>query len=165
MKKPLLTTALAAIALALPKSASALCIICSCSVAINSIVNFGTYNPLPGSAADTTGHFTVTCDLTLGLLGTYTVELSKGGSNSYAPRQMKSSSNDTLNYNLYIDAARTAVWGDGTGGTSIVSDPSLLTLLGHVVREYDVYGRILGNQQSTPPGTYNDTITVTVTYN
>jgi len=163
LKKPfliILTTA----ALAMPQSDSALCIICSCSVAINSIVNFGTYNPLPGTAADTAGRFTVTCDLTLGLLGTYTVALSKGGSNSYAPRKMSSGSN-TLNYNLYIDAARTAVWGDGSGGTSIVSDPSLLTLLGHVVREYDVYGRILPNQQTTPPGTYNDTITVTVTYN
>jgi spore coat protein U-like protein len=103
--------------------------------------------------------------LTLGLLGTYNVKLSKGGSNSYAPRQMKSSSNNTLNYNLYTDAARTSIWGDGTSDTTFVSDASLLTLLGHVVREYDVYGRILANQQTTPPGTYNDTITVTVTYN
>lgn len=162
MKKPFLIL-LTIAALAMPLSASALCIICSCSIAINSIVNFGTYNPLPGNAADTAGKFTVTCGLTLGLLDTYTVTLSKGGSNSYAPRKMSSGSN-TLDYNLYIDAARTAVWGDGSAGTSIVSDASLLTLLGTVVREYDVYGRILPNQQSTPVGTYNDTITITVTY-
>lgn len=163
--KKFLVSSLTALILILPQSASALCIICSCSVSINSIVNFGTYNPLPGDVSDATGHFTVTCDLTLGLLGTYTVALSQGGSNSYSPRQMKSSSNNTLNYNLYTTAARNAVWGDGTSGTTIVSDPTLLTLLGHVVREYDVYGRILGNQQTTPPGTYNDTIVVTVTYN
>lgn len=163
--KKLLASILAVLTLALPQSASALCIICSCSVAINTIVNFGTYNPLPGTVDDATGHFTVTCDLTLGLLGTYTVGLSKGGSGSYTARQMKSSSNNTLNYNLYTTTARNVVWGDGTGGSAIVSDPSLLTLLGHVVREYDVFGRIEANQQTTPPGTYNDTIVVTVTYN
>ncbi|NTV94804.1 MAG: spore coat protein U domain-containing protein [Thiobacillus sp.] len=144
--------------------AAALCIICSCSVAVDSQVAFGTYNPLPGSAADAAGHFTVTCDLTLGLLGTYTVGLSKGGSGSYAPRKMSSGAN-TLNYNLYTDAAHTSVWGDGTGGTSLVSDASLLTLLGHVVRHYDVYGRIQGSQQTARPGSYADTVVITVTYN
>jgi spore coat protein U-like protein len=153
-----------ALAIALPKSAAALCIICSCSVAVDSHIAFGAYNPLPGTALDTAGHFTVTCDLTLGLLGTYTVALGKGGANSYAPRKMNSGAN-SLNYNLYTDAARTTVWGDGSGGSALVSDASLLTLLGHVVRQYDVYGRILPNQQGTPPGSYGDTIVITVTYN
>ncbi|MDD5365670.1 MAG: spore coat U domain-containing protein [Gallionellaceae bacterium] len=162
--KRLTAIALAALLLALPQAASALCLICSCSVAVNSNVAFGTYNPLPGAAADAAGHFTVTCDLTLGLLGTYTVALATGGGNSYSPRKMNSGTN-TLNYNLYTDAARTAVWGNGTGGSTIVSDASLLTLLGHVVRAYDVYGRILPNQQATRPGSYSDTILVTVTYN
>lgn len=162
--RAIIPTAAAALALALPKSAAALCIICSCSISVGSQVAFGTYNPLPGTAADATGHFTVTCDLTLGLLGTYTVALSQGGAGSYAPRRMSSGAH-TLNYNLYTDAARTAVWGDGTGGSTIVSDSSLLTLLGHVVREYDVYGRILPNQQAASPGSYADTIIVTVTYN
>lgn len=162
--KRLFLALLTALSLALPQAASALCIICSCSVATDSHVAFGTYNPLPGTAADAAGHITVTCDLTLGLLGTYTVGLSRGGGASYSPRRMSSGAN-TLNYNLYMDAARSIVWGDGTGGSSIVSDPSLLTLLGHVVRQYDVYGRILPNQQGTRPGSYSDTIIVTVTYN
>lgn len=162
MNKPL--SAAAALLLALPQTASAVCVICSCSVAVDSHVAFGVFDPLPGTAQDAAGHFTVTCDLTLGLLDTYTVALSKGGAGSYSPRRMSSGAL-TLNYNLYTDAARTTVWGDGTGGSAIVSDPSLLTLLGHVVRTYDVYGRILPNQQSTWPGSYADTIVITVTYN
>ena len=162
--KKLLPIVLAALLLPLPQTASALCIVCSCSVAIDSNVAFGTYNPLPGTAADAAGHFTVTCDLIVGLLSTYSVALSKGGSGGYSPRKMSSGTN-TLNYNLYTDAARTTIWGDGSGGSTIVSDRSLLFLLGHVVRPYDVYGRILANQQATFPGSFSDTITVIVTYN
>lgn len=162
--KAVICTVSSVLGLSLAKPAAALCILCSCSVAINSQVAFGVYNPLPGSAADTAGRFTVTCDVTLGVLDTYTVALGKGGSGSYAPRKMASGAN-TLSYNLYLDAARTTVWGDGSGGTSLVSDGSLLGLLGHYVRVYDVYGRILANQQTAHPGSYADTVTITVTYN
>ncbi|MFA5082114.1 MAG: spore coat U domain-containing protein [Hydrogenophilaceae bacterium] len=162
--KRLSAIALAALLLALPEVASAVCILCSCSISNVTNVAFGTYNPLPGAAADTgTGHFRVSCTAGLGLLGSYTVDLSPGGSGTYSPRKMSSGSN-TLNYNLYMDAARTTVWGDGTGGTSRVNDSSVLTI-GNFVRDYDVYGRILANQQAAWPGSYADTITLTVTLN
>jgi len=147
-----------------PLPAVAICIACSCSVAVNSNVAFGIYNPLPGTVADAVGSITTTCDVTLGLLSTYTVALSQGNSGSYSPRKMSSGGN-TLNYNLYIDSARTSVWGDGTGGSVIVSDATLLGLLGHFVRPYNIYGRILASQQGTHPGNYTDSIMVIVTYN
>ncbi len=163
--KRLTAIALAALLLALPQAASALCIGCSCSVAVNSDVAFGTYNPLPGTAADTgAGRFTVSCTVgVLSVLGTYTVDLGKGGSGTYSPRKMSSGAN-TLNYNLYRDAARTIIWGDGAGGTSHVNNSSLISIGTNVI-PYDVYGRILANQQTASPGSYSDTIIISVTLN
>jgi spore coat protein U-like protein len=44
------------------------------------------------------------------------VMLSRGGGPTFQPRTMRSGPNQ-LAYNLYLDAARAAVWGDGTQGT------------------------------------------------
>ncbi|BBI99206.1 hypothetical protein FGKAn22_08990 [Ferrigenium kumadai] len=153
---------LAALLLLLPLPASAVCLGCSCSIAINSSVAFGVYDPLPGNSQDAAGRFTVSCTVgLLSLLGTYTVDLSTGGSGSYSPRKMSSGGN-TLNYNLYMDEARTTIWGNGTGGTSHVNNPSLIEIGTTTVISYDIYGRILANQQSTRTGNYTDSIVITV---
>jgi spore coat protein U-like protein len=125
-------------------------------------VAFGAYNPLPGAASDTTGSVTLSCNISAGSVS-YTMALTTGGSGSYVPRQMSSGASH-LNYNLYLDSARTTVWGDGTGGTQTLSGTSPIVVPSYTQTD-NVYGRILANQQSTPPGSYSDTITVTVTYN
>ena len=67
---------------------------------------------------------------------------------------------EPLNYNLYRDAARTAIWGDGTGGTQVYSDPRTprnqnVTLT--------VYGRIPAGQDVSV-GTYTNTVTATINF-
>jgi spore coat protein U-like protein len=64
-----------------------------------------------------------------------------------------------LTYQLYSDAARTMIWGDGTAGTVTVS----AHVASNGTQNNTVYGRIPA-LQGVRPGAYTDTITVTVTY-
>ena len=133
-------------------------------------VAFGVYNPLAGANLDATGNVNFSCtrtgllDLTPGV--SYSVQLNMGGSGMYSQRHLSAGVN-TLNYNLYRDAARTLIWGDGTGGSSVqpgsVSFP--LLSLSSVTRDNDhtIYGRLFGGQ-NVPAGSYSDTITVTVMF-
>jgi spore coat protein U-like protein len=124
-------------------------------------VNFGIYDPFNSTPTDATGTASVTCSALASVLVSYTIRLSTGGSGSYASRTLTSGSY-TLNYNLYTSAAHAAIWGDGSAGTSTVSDSYLLEI-GSVTRDYPVYGRIPAAQNAAV-GTYSDTITVTVDY-
>jgi len=133
----------------------------SCSVSATA-VNFGVYNPLSGTATDATGTVSVTCGVTLiGLFASWTVKLSQGSSGSFATRQLTSGAS-TLSYNLYTNAARTSIWGDGTGGTAVISDTQLL-IVGSNTNNYTAYGRVPAGQDRAA-GTYNDTIIVTLVY-
>lgn len=154
------TVRLCALALALlPVTAHA---IADCSVSATGVA-FGNYSFTNPTATDATGNVQVSCSLggLISLLVSYDILLSTGGSASYAPRKMTSGTNE-LQYNLYTNAGRSIVWGNGTSDTSIVSDGYLLGL-GTTVRNYSVYGRLPAGQ-NTPAGAYTDTITVTVNY-
>ena len=72
---------------------------------------------------------------------------------------MQSGAN-TLTYNLYLNAAETQIWGDGTGG-SVIDNATITALLGTVT--VTAYG-LMPAAQDVSPGAYADTITVTVSY-
>jgi spore coat protein U-like protein len=132
----------------------------SCNVSATS-VSFGSYNVFNASPLDATGRITVHCTGLVGLLVSYDIKLSTSLSGSYAPRQMASGAN-RLNYNLYTNATRLTVWGDGSAGTSFVSGSITLVLLG-VTRIHTVYGRVPA-LQNVSVGSYSDNITVTLTF-
>jgi spore coat protein U-like protein len=121
----------------------------SCTMAIINVV-FGTYNTLSASSLDGAGSVSVTCDVT----SSFQVALSKG-QGSFAVRQLQSGAN-VLYYNLYTDALRSLIWGDGTVGTTLVSGSG-------TAATYTVYGRIPGGQ-NLPAGNYSDSITVTLDF-
>ncbi|MGH8854383.1 MAG: Csu type fimbrial protein, partial [Telluria sp.] len=144
--------------LLLPLRAHALLATCTVAVSGGGIA-FGTYAS-PGTAhSDGSSTVTVTCS-GLGVLVSYTIAMGPGNGN-YANRKLMSGAN-FLNYNMYTNIARTVVWGDGSAGTQTVSH-SYLIGLGNVTHNYNVFGRIPGNQNQ-PAGTYTDSVTVTVTY-
>lgn len=125
--------------------------------------NFGNYNPLDTLPRDSSSTLTVECSL-IGLLSlsiSYELSLSTGSSGSYSLRTL-SGPGDPLGYQLYADAARLLVWGDGTAGTVTVSDSYLLGLT-TVSRQYPVYGRLPAGQQ-VGSGSYVDSITVTLEF-
>jgi len=67
---------------------------------------------------------------------------------------------EELFYNLYRDAARTSVWGDGMGGTQVqfVPDPPNNTPV-----PFTIFGRVPAGQDVSA-GAYADSVTVTVNY-
>ncbi len=133
---------------------------CYCTVNATA-VNFGTYNGLPQPATDSTGNVEVSCGSdTIGDSITYLVSLSIGENGKKTDRKLADGRN-TLLYNLFTDVSHTAIWADGSGGTSVVSDGYTLSLLCCEVRNYTVYGRIAGGQNAAP-GLYTDAIIVTV---
>lgn len=132
----------------------------NCLVAANAL-NFGAYTA-GGGAVDVNSTLTVRCTRNTG----YTVALNAGSTagGAFAQRLMTNGT-DTLQYNLYTTAARGTVFGDGTGSTNTQAGIGAGLPLANAVT-HTVYGRLSDSaaNQSVSPGTYNDTITVTVTY-
>jgi len=127
----------------------------SCNVSATTL-NFGTYDPT--SATALTGTSTVSVFCTAGTPYTSALNVGSGGG-SFVTRTIANGGN-VLNYNLFRDAARSQVWGDGSGSTVTASGTGsgLLT-----ANNLTVYGEI-PIAQDKPPGTYTSTITVTVAY-
>jgi spore coat protein U-like protein len=94
----------------------------------------------------------------------FTVALNAGSTtgDAYAQRLMASGAN-TLQYNLYTTAALGTIFGDGTAGTATVAGTGAGVATAVAVT---VYGQLPDNatNQAAVPGSYSDTITVTVTY-
>jgi spore coat protein U-like protein len=123
---------------------------------------FGSYDP-PANLADlTTGTVTVRCSGNFFARVSYSVSLSRG-SGSFANRQMTSGGN-SLRYNVYSDSAMTTIWGDGSSGTSVVSDSYYFFPSTTVTRSYTVYGRIPNNQTAARTGNYSDNLMITVSF-
>jgi spore coat protein U domain-containing protein, fimbrial subunit CupE1/2/3/6 len=122
-------------------------------------VGFGNYDTAATTPLDTTGSIAISCDKTQGPPPTVTISISvSSNSGVFIPRQMKHFSRpDVLNYNLYTKQNRTTVWGDGTGGTSVVLVP------GTQNRKVTIYATV-PPQQNVRAGLYSDMLTVTITW-
>lgn len=127
----------------------------NCSVSTNPVA-FGNVDVLGGTNFDATGAVTVTC--TNGTSWSAAADVGTGAGGTFATRKMSSGAN-LLDYSLYTDAARTTVWGDGSGGTATVSNTG-----SGVAQNFTVYGRVPLGQNSVPTGGYSDTVLVTITY-
>ena len=131
----------------------------SCTFQTVSGVSFGSYDALDTSPLDQTGGLSIRCS-GLGLFQEVTVDLSAGSSGDYSAREMRNGAS-SLQYNLYLDAGRLFVWGDGTAGTSRFGP--LVPVFGIVDATMTIFGRIPARQAS-PVGIYTDTVTVTINF-
>ena len=146
LHRAMLFTAAAGLAAIAPAAHAANCTIATTSVA------FGAYDVFAASPNESgTGTVTVDCKG-----GAGEVTLSTGQSGAYASRWMTSGA-DALSYNLYTSAARSTIWGDGTGGSSSITSGKNATAT------LTVYGRIPAGQDAAV-GTYTDSVTATVTF-
>lgn len=134
-----------------------------CSVGTVSTA-FGIYDPLSPSPNDNgVGAVEVTCQYTgQNERVAYRVSLSRGIGGSYTPRQM-ASGGERLAYNLYQEASRVTIWGDGTGGSFPLNGQLPILNPGQRVRRatHSIYGRIPA-VQDIAVGSYSDVVTVTV---
>ena len=130
----------------------------SCTVSAGAL-GFGTYDPTLPAVLTSTGTIDITCTVT-SHSNPLSIALS-AGSGTYTARTMMSGASK-LGYNLYLDAAHTQVWGDGTGG-SVLDNTTIVRHAGVAALTATVYG-LLPALQDVAPGTYTDTITVTVSF-
>ncbi|PKO31254.1 MAG: spore coat protein U [Betaproteobacteria bacterium HGW-Betaproteobacteria-7] len=113
-------------------------------------VNFGSYDVFSNVNSDGAGSVSVSCDAA----ASYSIAISSGNG-SYVSRWMASGAHQ-LAYNLYREASRSTIWGDGTGGSAVVSGSG-------TGATHTVYGRV-PSRQNVYAGSYSDSIVVTVTY-
>jgi spore coat protein U-like protein len=139
------TLALALAGLAIPAVAAPAC------HARLTMVDFGRVDSREGG--EITGQLTVTCDGPTAFAVSATP-----GYGSYQGRVMRGPREHVLRYNLYVDAARRRVWGDGeSGGTARITGKSD----GRKAVTYTIYGRIPDGQEMHS-GRYYDSVEVSV---
>ena len=109
---------------------------------------FGAYSTVSPTPLDTVGQVQISCK------SGAAITVSTGGAGTFFPRAMRSGA-ATLAYNLFVDAARTSILGTWGGGTQVIFVPQGNN------RSVPIFGRI-PPLQDVDPGTYTDTLTVSV---
>jgi len=130
----------------------------TCSATATTLA-FNAYTPGAGAIANT-GTISVKCSKNT----PYTISLNGGTTSggSVAQRLMASGTN-TLQYNLFTTAAFSQIFGDGTGASKTVAGTGAGVATANAVT---VFGQLPDSaaNQAAVPGSYTDTITVTVSY-
>ena len=135
-------------------------VLATCSATATAVA-FPNYTP-GGGAVTANGVISVKCTNT----SPYHVALNAGSNSgsAFTQRLMTlASGTATLQYNLYTTAAFATVFGDGSGSTSTVGGTGTGLATATTVT---VYGRVLDSaaNQAIAPGSYSDSIFVTVSY-
>jgi len=123
-----------------------------CTLSVGSL-NFGSVSSLSSSVAATA---TITLQCVNG--DAYTVGLNAGtGSGATVSARLMTSGSNTVTYSLYQNNTHTTVWGNTVGTNTEAGTGSGST------QTLTVYG-LVPAQTWSAPGTYTDTVVVTVTY-
>ncbi|WP_413935164.1 spore coat U domain-containing protein [Nitrospira sp. BLG_1] len=128
----------------------------ACEVQATSI-NFGN---VP-SAADVTGTGTITVTCSSGT--PYTVTLDGGLHAGNTHRFLASNAGGSVAYDLYKDAANTQVWGDSGFASTYPNGTAVVGTGNSSGQPLTVFGKTLSSTANVP-GTYTDTIVVTVIF-
>lgn len=84
------------------------------------------------------------------------VEFELNGLPAETDRQMRDQVGGAyLRYNMFVDAARTRYWGDGSQGTEFFQSTCFLDERNRVCTvPFALYGKVDGGQQLVPPGKF-----------
>ena len=126
-----------------------------CAVNATSIA-FGSYRELHPGDLFSLGTISYSCT---GTRGRISIALSQGSAQSVRMRSMRHDAK-SLSYNLYLDAAGSSIWGDGTDGSQVYVARSSAD--GVTVR-LTVYGKV-PPEQDVPAGDYRDAVTVNLNF-
>ena len=126
----------------------------ACAIISATPVSFGLYSVFRAEPTDSTGALAFVCT---GATGNVAIALSGVG-----PDGMRglTSGAESMAYNIYLDAARTLVWGDGTSGAgpAVYSRPADGTTVTAVM-----YGRIFAGQDIMT-GAYSASLVATINF-
>lgn len=133
----------------------------SCTVSATTM-SFPAYNAFSGNVSDASSVVTTTCSGILFIGVSYEVRLDGGQAGNILGREMRQGvTNHELGYQVYLNAGRTTVWGNGVQG-SVYTGSMLLGLFSRT-HTRTVYGRIPASQQVNS-GDYADEPVMTVIY-
>jgi spore coat protein U-like protein len=129
----------------------------NCSISTVGVA-FGSYDVFGTTILTSTGSVAINCVGIGSGTSPVSVRLSTGNAGSFQPRHMFRGT-EPLNYNLYLNAAGTQIWGDGTGGsvqfsTSVSNNRTVDTT---------IFGQIPAGQDVSV-GSYIDTIIATINF-
>lgn len=111
--------------------------------------------PTAVSGCTTSGNLQVMCTAA----ATVNITLSTGGSSSYSPRTMTDGVQGlSMNYNIYLDANHSRIFGDGSQGTYSTGG----TIGVNETVAYVLYGMVLSSTVSA--GSYTDSLVITMNY-
>jgi spore coat protein U-like protein len=119
-------------------------------------LSFGSYDSLATGDLDALAQVIYVCD---NQARNIRIEMATGYANQF-DRHMSSGGLDRLNYNIYLDATRRTIWGNGTHGTDVffASNPPNRT-----PTVVPVFGRIFDGQD-VEAGEYFDSINVVILF-
>ncbi|QFS46051.1 hypothetical protein GXM_03531 [Nostoc sphaeroides CCNUC1] len=135
--------------------ATALPALSDCTISATGVA-FGNYDVFSSSPVDMDGSVTYNCTSATPI----TIDLSQGTNGSYINRKLKKDASNELNYNLYLDAGRTQIWGDLSGSTTHHTNPTPTTGIDITI---PIFGRIPALQNASV-GSYTDSITATINF-
>lgn len=124
----------------------------SCHILTATDMDFGQVQSLAGGH-EQVSQISLSCPLNMA----WQVGLNDGVNATGQTRRMAGPNGNFINYELYRDANRTQRWGN-----TLDSDTSAGTGQGSTAVTLNVYGSV--PDQPAPSGTYEDTITVTLTF-
>lgn len=112
------------------------------------------------TAATATGSITVTCTNQ----APYAIGLDNGA-NYLSTRRMVSGGSNYLPYALYTNAGLTIPWSIATGAATCTTSSDCYTGTGSgAAQTIPVYGQVPIIGTAPAPGTYNDTVNITIYY-
>lgn len=127
----------------------------ACTISVTPVA-FGAYDVFADGALDSTGSVVYQCGAGVASIS---ITISRGSSTTYRPRTLLKGT-EPLDYNLFLDAAGTRIWGDTTESTEqyTATNPPADTQV-----TVTVYGRIPARQNVTA-GAYSDGVVVVVNF-
>jgi len=131
----------------------------NCGLVVERAMNFGLYNVAQKNPLHSVLFLKVTC--AQGNVGHYKIALSRGKGRSYTPRRMRGEQG-AIYYNLYLDPARSVVWGNGRRGTVLVEGNGPCTDLKPC--RHVIYGKVTGSSNKLSAEHYVDTIRAVLFY-
>ncbi|MBU8545387.1 MULTISPECIES: spore coat protein U domain-containing protein [Roseomonadaceae] len=134
----------------------------SCSVTSTSM-SFGSYDGSMASPTVSTAIIAVTClALDQPTVVTFSIALL-GGTGGQGGRQLSSGA-ERLDFEIYTDANRSIVFGEGAGGTALLSGSGTASQVAPLRMNFTVYGRAPARQRAPRAGAYTEALTVLMTY-
>jgi spore coat protein U-like protein len=120
-------------------------------------LNFGVYSFIQKAPNDSSNNIKIECQNST----VVTVQIGAGQSGTVLNRYMIDAKGNQLKYNLYIDASRLGLLGDGNNGSSYFNGQNVGGIGAHP--NMIIYGRLFPNQ-SIPAGNYSDSLVLNISF-